>query len=129
MVDWGASGDVDLYGHLVSVLMGPMAEGCPPPSWPPRPNIQNCDDGDDEHVALRLVLHLNLTEADYRAAQALAAHWLDDPLVKSAIAKVAHALGQAGSLTDAEVRAVLGPGLLGWLEMTSPPQAGALCNT
>ena len=49
--------------------------------------------------------------------------------MKAAIAKVAHALGQTGSLTDAQVRAVLGPGLTGWLELGSPPRQGELCST
>jgi hypothetical protein len=79
------------------------------------------DGNDDEHVVLTLVSHLQLTRAEYMAAVALASHWLGDPLVKSAIAKVAHALGQTGLLTDAQVREVLGRGLVEWLEAAGPP--------
>jgi hypothetical protein len=124
--DWSASPDVDLFGHLVSVLMGPMAEGKPPPGWPPLPDIEN--DAADGHVVTHLVIHLKLSKSDYMAAVALAADWLGDPLVKSAIAKVAHALRQTGFLTDAQVRDVLGSGLVEWLELAAPPQ-GALCST
>ena len=107
-IDWEASSDIDLYAHLVSVLMGPMAAGEPPPEWPPSPNLENDEVADD--VVVCRVVHLKLTKGDYRAALAIAAHWLDDPLVKSAIAQVAHALGHAGELTDREVRDVLGRG-------------------
>jgi hypothetical protein len=93
--------------------MGPMAEGKPPPRWPPLPDLEGCD---DEHVAARLVAHLRLTEADYRAAVAIAAHWLDDPLVKSAMATVAHLLGWEGVLTNDQIRRALGPQLLAWFE-------------
>ena len=117
--DWAQSPDVDLFGHLVAVLMGPMAAGGQPPVWPPLPDL---DGNDDEHVVLRLVSHLKLTKPEYMAAVALAAHWLDDPLVKAAISKLAHALGQTGSLTDAQVRDVLGTGLVEWLELADPPR-------
>jgi hypothetical protein len=117
--DWAQSPEVDLYGHLVAVLMGPMAAGKQPPAWPPLPDL---DGNDDEHVVLTLVSHLKLSRAEYLAAVALAAHWLVDPLVKAAVARVAHALGQTGSLTDAQVRDVLGPGLVEWLELADPPR-------
>jgi hypothetical protein len=117
--DWVESPEVDLYGHLVAVLMGPMAAGKQPPAWPPLPDMHG---NDDEHVVLTLVSHLKLTKAEYLAAVALASHWLGDPLVKAAIAKVAHALGQTGSLTDAQVRDVLGRGLVEWLELADPPR-------
>jgi hypothetical protein len=38
------------------------------------------------------------------------------------IVAVAHALGQTGSLTDAQVRDVLGRGLVEWLELADPPR-------
>jgi hypothetical protein len=117
--DWAVSSEVDLYGHLVAVLMGPMAAGKPPPVWPPLPDM---DGNNDEHVVLTLVSHLKLSKPDYMAAVALAAHWLADPLVKSAIAKVAHALGQTGLVTDAQVRDVLGRGLVEWLELADAPR-------
>jgi hypothetical protein len=124
--DWSESPEVDLFGHLVAVLMGPMAAGEQPPAWPPLPDM---DRNNDEHVVLTLVSHLKLSKPEYVAAVALASHWLADPLVKSAIAKVAHALGQSGSLSDAQVRDVLGTGLVGWLELGAPPGQGELCNT
>lgn len=117
--DWAESPNVDLYGHLVAVLMGPMAAGEQPPAWPPLPDM---DGNDDEHLVCTLASHLKLNKPGYVAAVALASHWLGDPLVKSAIAKVAHALGQTGSLTDAQVRDVLGPGLVEWLELADPPR-------
>jgi hypothetical protein len=119
------SPEVDFYGHLIAV-MGPMAAGEQPPAWPPLPDMHG---NNDEHVVLTLVSHLKLTKPEYMAAVALAAHWLADPLVKSAIAKVAHALGQTGSLTDAQVRDALGPGLVEWLELAARPRQGELCST
>jgi hypothetical protein len=64
-----------------------------------------------------------------KAGSALAAHWIDDPLIKAAMAKVAHALGQTGSLTEAQVRDVLGTGLVEWLELRAPERQGELCST
>jgi hypothetical protein len=124
--DWAGSPEVDMYGHLVAVLMGPMAAGNQPPAWPPLPDT---DGNNDEHVVLTLVSHLKLTKPQYMAAVALASHWIDDPLVKAAIAKVAHALGQTRSLTDAQVRDVLGAGLVEWLELAAPPRQGEMCST
>ena len=124
--DWAQSPEVDLYGHLIATLMGPMAAAKSAPGWPPLPDLEG---ENDEHVAAIIVNHLRLTKPEYMAAVALAAHWLDDPLVKSAIAKVAHALGQTGSLTDAQLRDVLGPGLVEWLEQGAPPRQGELCST
>jgi hypothetical protein len=49
--------------------------------------------------------------------------------VKSAVAKLAHALGQTGSLTDAQVRDVLGRGLVGWLELAAPLRQGERYST
>jgi hypothetical protein len=126
-LDWEESPKVDLYAHLISILMGPLAAGEPPPAWPPLPNLDN--DAADEHVVAHLVVHLRLSRADYMAALALAAGWLDDPLVKSAIAKVAHALGREGVLTGQQIRDVLGPGLVGWLELAEPRRQGEPCNT
>jgi hypothetical protein len=113
------SGGFDFYGHLIATLMGPMAAATPAPGWPPLPDLEG---ENDEHVAAIIVNHLRLTKADYMAAVALASHWLADPLVKSAIAKVAHALGQTGFLTDAQVRDLLGRGLVEWLELADPPR-------
>ena len=106
-------GDIDLYGRLVATLMGPMAEGQPPPAWPPLPDLYGHN---DEHIAATLVSHLRLSKADYMAAVALAAHQLDDPLVKAAIAQVAHALGQTGVLTGQQIEQLLGPNMVAWLE-------------
>jgi hypothetical protein len=106
-------GDVDWYGQLVAALMGPMAEGQAPPAWPPLPDLYGHN---DEHIAATLVAHLKLSQADYMATVALAAHQLDDPLVKAAIAQVAHALGQTGVLTGQQVRELLGPNMVAWLE-------------
>ena len=114
MFDFGASPDVDLYGHLVALLMGPMAEGKPPLPWPPTPDPD--PDHSDAFAVARVVAHLRVSRADYRAAVALAAHWLDDPFVKAAIARVADALGEAGELSDRQVRAALGPHLLAWFD-------------
>jgi hypothetical protein len=47
---------------------------------------------------------------------ALARHHLDDPLCKAAIGRIAHALGQRGSLTHEPVCEALGRGLVEWLE-------------
>ena len=108
--DFGASGDVDFFGHLIAVLMGPMATGEPPPTWPPLPD----PDSSDSMAIARLVNHLKLGKSDYASAVALAAHHLDDPFVKAAIANVADALGERGVLDDREVRDALGPSLLAW---------------
>jgi hypothetical protein len=54
-------------------------------------------------------------------AVALAAHHLDEPQVKAAIAKVADALGQAGELDDRAVRDALGPELLRWFAHKAEP--------
>lgn len=50
------------------------------------------------------------------AAVALAAYQLDDPLVKAAIAQVAHALGQTGVLAGQQIEQLLGPNMVAWLE-------------
>jgi hypothetical protein len=106
-------GDVDLYGRLVATLMGPMAEGAPPPAWPPLPDLVGHN---DEHICAVLVAHLKLSKAEYVAAVALAAHQLDDPLVKAAIAQVAHALGQHSVLPGQQIEELLGPNMVAWLE-------------
>lgn len=115
-------GDVDLYGRLVATLMGPMAEGQPPPSWPPLPDLHGCN---DEHIAATLVMHLKLSRADHMAAVALAAHQLNDPLVKWAIAQVARALGQHSVLTGQEIEELLRPNMVAWLEPERTPYAAA----
>ena len=108
--DFSRSPDADFFGHLVAVLMGPLAEGREPAPWPPAP-----DPHDSDSMAVsRLINHLGLGKGDYHAAVALAAHWLDDPLVKSAMATVAHLLGQEGVLTDATIRKALGAEMLAW---------------
>lgn len=126
VLDWAASPDVDYYGHLITVLMGPMAEGDPPPGWPPLPHV---DGVPDEHVSARLVSYLSLSKSEYVLAVALAEHWLNDPLVKASIAKLARALGEAGSLTDRMIRDVLGPGLIGWFEMRARAEDRQLCGS
>ena len=108
--DFAATPEVDLYGHLIAVLMGGMATGERPPSWPLQPD----PDSRDSLAVARLVNHLKLSKFGYESAVALAAHWLADPLVKSAMATVAHALGQKGVLTDDQVRKALGPQMLAW---------------
>ena len=67
----------------------------------------------------RLINHLGLGKGAYRAAVVIAAHHLADPLVKAAMATVAHALGQEGVLTDATIREALGPQMLAWFERTA----------
>jgi hypothetical protein len=121
------SSDIDMFGHLVAVLMGPMAEGGPAPEWPPRLDPESRD----SMAVCTLVNRLALSRADFEAAVALAAHWLDDPFVKSAITTIADALGQAGELDDRQVRDALGPGLLGWFELAEPPSLlrRELCST
>jgi hypothetical protein len=113
--DLEGSPEVDLYGHLIAVLMGPMAEGHQPPQWPPplHPDVS------DSLATARLINHLALTKGDYDAAVAIASHWLHDPMVKAAIARVATALGQHGELDDRMVREALGPHLLAWLARTT----------
>ena len=112
LFEFGASGHVDLYGHLVAVLMGGMAQGLSAPPWPPVPD----PDSSDSLAIARIVNHLKLGKSDYTAAVVLAAHHLDDPFVKSAIATVADALGEHGVLTDQQVRDALGPHLLVWFD-------------
>jgi hypothetical protein len=126
VLDWAASPDVDFFGHLIAVLMGPMAEGEPPPQWPPLPQL---DGNRDEHLAATLVSHLRLSKGEYMTAVALAEHWVSDPLVKAAIAKVAYALGQAGALTDRMVREALGPELVAWFEMGPRPREEHVCSS
>ena len=113
----------DLFGHVVAILMGPMAEGEAPPSWPPLPDIESTLS--DQHALCVLANHLRLTEADYWAAVALAAHCLDDPTVKAAHALIADALGERGELTDRDVRDLLGPDLVAWLEARPTSQNGS----
>ena len=51
------------------------------------------------------------------ATQALLAHEAAHvPLVKAAIAQVAHALGQTGLLTGRQIEQLLGPNMVAWLE-------------
>jgi hypothetical protein len=101
----------DLYGHLVAVVIGPMAAGEPPLPWPPHPDPY----WTDAFTAATLVNHLGLSKERYVAAVALAAHYLDDHRVKCAIARVADALGQTGELDDRGVRDALGSELVNWL--------------
>ena len=103
------SGEVDQFGHLVAILMGPLAEGQPVPAWPPMPSAD-----DDEFAAALIVSNLKLSAAEHRAAVAIARHYLDNHHVKEAIARVANALGKKGSLTDQDVRDALTPDLLTW---------------
>jgi hypothetical protein len=98
----------------------------PPPQWPPLPQL---DGNRDEHLAATLVSHLRLSKGEYMTAVALAEHWVSDPLVKAAIAKVAYALGQAGALTDRMVREALGPELVAWFEMGPRPREEHLCSS
>jgi hypothetical protein len=120
--DFSGSPEVDFYGHLVAVLMGPMAEGREPPFWPPAP-----DPHDKDSIAVaRLVNHLGLGKGDYLAAVAIAAHWLDDPYVKSAVATVAHALGRESVLTGSMIRQALGPHMLAWFGRAAPEQHGGV---
>jgi HK97 family phage prohead protease len=106
--DLAGSPDVDLFGHLVAVVMGPMAAGEPPPPWPPHPDPYNTD----AFTAATVIHHLHLSKADYLAAVGRASHHLDDPQVKAPIALVADALGEAGELDDRAVREAVGPELL-----------------
>jgi hypothetical protein len=115
--DFSASPDVDMYGHLVAVLMGGMAAGEPPLPWPPFPD----PDSTDSFAVARLVNHLRLSRSEYMTAVALAAHHLDEPQVKAAIAKVADALGQAGEMDDRAVRDALGPELVRWFAHREEP--------
>jgi hypothetical protein len=115
--DFAGSPDVDMFGHLVAILMGPMAEGKPPPPWPPHPDP---DDSDAFNVAT-LVNHLAVSKSDYMSAVALADRWLDNLQVKTAIARVAQALGEAGELTDRAVRDALGPELVRWFAHKEAP--------
>ena len=93
-----------------------MATGERPPSWPLQPDPHSRDS-----LALaRLVNHLKLSKRGYQAAVAIAAHWLDDPLVKSAMATVAHALGREGVLTDSMIRKALGREMLAWFARAEP---------
>ena len=109
--DFAGSPAVDMFGHLVAVLMGPLAAVEEVPTWP----LQLDPDSSDSLAIAALVNHLHLSKGDYLAAVALASHHLDDPLTKGAIGRVAHALGKKGSLTHQEVRDALGPGLVEWL--------------
>jgi hypothetical protein len=97
-----------MFGHVVAILMGPMAEGLPPLPWPPIPD----PDHTDAFNVSTLINDLALSKSDYMAAVALADRWLDNPQVKTAIAKVAHALSEVGELTDRGVRDALGPELV-----------------
>ena len=109
--DFSGSPDVDVFAHLVATLMGPLAEGRKPAPWPPAP-----DPHDSDSMAVsRLINHLGLGKGAYQAAIAIAAHHLDDPQVKAAMAAVAHALSREGVLTDATIRKALGP-QLAWFD-------------
>jgi hypothetical protein len=112
--DWAVSSEVDLYGHLVAVLMGPMAAGKPPPVWPPLPDM---DGNDDEQVVLTLVIHLKLTKPEYfgggGARRALAGR---------PAGEVRHCEGgaRAGADRFADRRPAarrVGTGLVEWLEL------------
>ena len=116
--DFAASPEVDMFAHLVAILLGPLAAGEPAPTWPP----QLDPDSSDSLAIATLVNHLHLSKSDYMVAVALACHHLDDPLTKGAISRVAHALGQHGSLTHDEVCDALGPGFVEWLECSNPQE-------
>ena len=98
-------GDIDPVGHITTIALGPLSCGQPPPPWPPSPD--SCDA--DERAAASTVHLGNVTRAQYTAGIALAAHYLDDPDVKSAIASVAHELGVRGTLSHREVKEDVGP--------------------
>jgi hypothetical protein len=98
--------DLDL-GHLIAVVLGPMASGSPPPRWKPR---RDADDS-DEVAAAALVEHLGLAENDYRAAIAIAGHLLDDPRFKTAHALLCAALARVPVLDARQLRELLGPRL------------------
>jgi hypothetical protein len=94
-------------GIVIADMMGPMAAGEPPPSWPPDPDSLLRD---ERNLAI-LVDYLELDETDYRAAIALAAHLLDDPDVKAAHALLCQALWRAPVITGEQLRELLGPRL------------------
>jgi hypothetical protein len=95
------------YGYLIACLMGPIAGGHPPPSWP--------SDRDspvtDEHVAAVLVEHLGLCEREYEAAIVFARTWLDWHEVKGASALLGQALHRVPVISGAQLEELLGPRL------------------
>jgi hypothetical protein len=115
--DFAGSPDIDMFGHVVAILMGPMAEGKPALPWPPHPE----PDHSDAFNVATLVNHLALSKSEYMSAVALADRWLDSPQVKTAIARVADALGEVGELTDRGVRDALGPELVRWFAHREEP--------
>jgi hypothetical protein len=95
------------YGIVIATLMGPMAEGDTPPSWPPDPDSTNRD----EHNLGVLVEHLGLDEAAYKFAIAIAATWLDWHEVKGAMALLGQALHRVPVITGDQLCELLGPRL------------------
>jgi hypothetical protein len=94
-----------------------MAAGLPPLPWPPNPD----PDHTDAFAAATPVNPLALAKSEYMAAVALADRSLDNPQVKTAIAKVADALSEVGELTDRGVRDALGPELVRWFAHKEEP--------
>jgi hypothetical protein len=94
-------------GIVIAAAMGPLAEGDPPPSWPPDPDSI---ERDERNLAI-LVEYLELDESDYKAAIAIAAHLLDDPDVKAAHALLCQALHRVPVITGEQLRELLGPHL------------------
>jgi hypothetical protein len=103
--------ELDPFAHLVTVFMGPLAAGESPTPWPPAPHAKS---GTDEREAAMLV-HLGISREQYAAAGAIAAHYLDDPRVKAAVARVAEKLGQLGALTNVGCKDAVGPEFMRWV--------------
>jgi hypothetical protein len=103
--------ELDPFGHLVAVLMGPLAAGESPPPWPPTPHAKS---GTDEREAAMLV-HLGITREQYHAACGIAAHYVTDHRVKAAVARVAEKLGTLGSLTNVMVKDAAGEEFMRWV--------------
>jgi hypothetical protein len=95
------------YGIVIADMMGPMAAGDPPPSWPPDPDAI---EKDERNLAI-LVEYLELDETAYKFAIAIAAHLLDDPEVKAAHALLCQALHRVPVITGEQLRELLGPHL------------------
>jgi hypothetical protein len=103
----------DIYGHLITTLAGPMATGQSPPQWAPDPAAAAST---DEREAAMCVHVGGFTRTQYLAAGAIAAHLLDDPNVKGAIASVGDRLARLGSLTNIGVKDAVGEPFLRWIE-------------
>jgi HK97 family phage prohead protease len=92
---------------VVATAMGPLAEGKAPPRWKP----QRGTPASDEDVMAALVEYLDLTETDYNAALAVAAHLLGDPQIKATHALICSALATVPVLNERQLRELLGPHL------------------